>query len=240
MRQTRHGPAAVAAWLALPLALALAANAASAQPRAASRTDAGSASQLQGQRVGFGVVSYEASLPTGDADDYLAGSMSWIGVSIGGHRLVAPNATIGLELGLNEFHERTGETIQLEEGAVTGEQYRHLLSFPIVLGARYYGRTGPQGRAMPFAGLGLGAFYTRQLLDIGVNEYVAESWQFGVAPEAGVLFFVRSRSIARMRGPSILQLRVRYNHPISSGEFLGGDSRRFSNLTFSIGAGYQR
>jgi hypothetical protein len=180
-------------------------------------------------REGYGTLSYEAALPTGDAKDFVSSSMSWLGISFGGHWMVKHNISAGFESGWNEFYDRSGGTTTLSVGAVTGEQYRHLIQFPLLASARFYS-TG-SGRVRAFGGVGVGAYYTRQLLDIGLNEYTANNWQFGLAPEAGVLMLTK--------GESILQLRVKYNYPVSGGTWLSGGSKSFNNLSFGIGAGFR-
>ncbi len=185
---------------------------------------------------GYGILGYETALPTGDASNFVSSSMSWLGISFAGHRVVRPNMSVGFEAGWNEFHDRTGGTTVLQQGAITGEQYRHLMQFPLLVTGRYYFKTNTTNpaaaRLRPFGGIGLGTYYTRQLLDVGLNEYTADEWQFGIAPEAGVLFLTS--------GESIVQLRVRYNYPFKSGDYLGGGGRSFNNFTFGLGVGFHR
>jgi hypothetical protein len=179
----------------------------------------------------FGILGYESAVPTGDAGKFLSNNMSWLGVSLAGHWVLRRNASVGIEAGWNEFHDRTGGTTELSQGAITGEQYRHLMQFPLLVTGRYYLNAGTESRWRPFGGVGLGTYYNRQLLDLGVNEYSSDAWQFGLAPEVGALFITNSQSV--------VQLRVRYNYPVSSGDWLGGGSRSFNNFTFGIGMGFR-
>jgi hypothetical protein len=181
-------------------------------------------------RGSIGILGYEGAIPTGDAGNFLNSNTSWLGFSLAGHWLVRPNASVGLETGWNEFHDRTGGTTELAQGAVTGEQYRHLMQFPLLVTGRYYMHAGTPSRWRPFGGVGLGTYYNRQLLDLGVNEYTADGWQFGIAPEAGVLFLTNAQAV--------IQLRARYNYPIAGGDYLGGGNRSFNNFTFGIGVGF--
>jgi outer membrane protein W len=194
------------------VALGIASSAAGAQP--------------PGWAMSYGIFSYEASIPSGDLDSYI-GDASWLGLTMEAHKRFRPNATVGFEFGWNVYHDKQGGTTELAQGAVTGNQYRNVNQFPMLVTSRFYGGEGKSWH--PFAGVGVGAYYTRQILDFGVNEYTATEWQFGFAPEIGVLTFTPSHTA--------VQFRVRYNYPISSGDFLGGGGRSFNNFSFGIGVG---
>lgn len=179
----------------------------------------------------IGSLSYDVAIPSGDANAFVEGNTSWLGLTLEGNWLVRPSMSVGFALGWQEFWKQTHEVENFDNGAISGAQYRHLNTFPILVTSRFFSATN-QARVRPFLGIGAGAYYTRQLLDVGVNEFTSAVWQFGVAPEVGVAF-------AGAQGVSA-QLRARYNYPIKSGDFVGGSkSYNYWNIGFGFAfAGY--
>lgn len=178
--------------------------------------------------AGFG---YNVSFPTGDMQDFVDNE-SWLGFTFDGRRMRGPWG-IGLTAGYNEYHQNSDESIALGEGggAVTGQQYRHVLSFPMLIAADYFPRLaqGTSG-AQPFIGLGLGTYYIRQRFEIGAVAFEEDNWHFGVMPEAGVAYPIG--------GGRMMTLSARYHYPVNAGEYLGGDSRSFQSVSIGIGLSY--
>jgi hypothetical protein len=174
----------------------------------------------------FGGWSYEWSLPGGDLTDYV-GNDSWVGFGFQGRRFVREGFAVGGYIGYTSFYENTSETIELPQGAWSGDQYRHLGVVPILVGAyKHFGR--------PYLGVNLGAYYFYQMMDIGMFSLATNEWLFGVAPEVGFVMGVRGRTA--------FALQVRYHYPMSGGEFLSGNARSFQYLSVGLGmfgrAGY--
>lgn len=176
----------------------------------------------------IGSLSYDVAIPSGDAHSFVEGNTSWLGLTLEGNWLVRPSMSLGFVLGWQEFWKQTHEVEELPNGAISGAQYRHLNTFPMLVTTRLFSSSG-EGRMRPFAGVGIGTYYTRQLLDVGVNEFTSDVWQFGVAPEVGVAF-------AGAQGVSA-QLRARYNYPIKSGDFVGG-SKSYNYWSIGLGFAY--
>jgi hypothetical protein len=175
--------------------------------------------------------TYNLSFPTGDLQKF-TDNESWLGFTFDGRRMKGPWG-IGLTAGYNEFHTSTTDQIELGNngGAVSGEQYRHVLSFPMLIAADYFPRLarGVQG-PQPYLGLGAGTYYIRQRFEIGSVAFEEDNWHFGFMPELGVAVPTGS---GRM-----LTLSARYHIPVNGGTYLGGDSRSYQSVSIGVGFSY--
>src|SRR5262245_18677274 len=68
-------------------------------------------------------ITYEMSLPNTDLKDFID-ETSYRGFGMTFRQMVDRNISTGLFFGWNVFHQRTTETIQLDNGAITGTQDR--------------------------------------------------------------------------------------------------------------------
>jgi hypothetical protein len=184
----------------------------------------------------MGALNYNLGIPTGDTRTF-TDNESWLGFTFEGNWFVRPNASAGLLFGWNEFYHQTDEALPLENGTISGGQYRHLNVFPMLVTAKYYFNSTSEDASIgtvlaPYVGLSTGTYYVRQLFDIGTREFTDDGWLFGLSPELGVLFPLRMGSVA--------MLSARYNYPFSGGNFLGDQSQSFQYWTISLGVAYGR
>jgi len=181
----------------------------------------------------IGSLSYNLGIPTGDTKEF-TDNESWLGLTFEGNFMIRPNASAGIVIGWNEFHERTVDELVLNNGSISGGQYRHLNVFPLLVTGKYYfnGESSVTSAMTPFVGAGVGTYYVRQLFDIGTTEFTEDTWLFGVAPEIGVLFPLRSGTIGT--------LSARYNLPFSSSGFIGSESRSMQFFTIGLGIAFSR
>ena len=145
----------------------------------------------------YRVVTYQVSFPVGDTKDF-TGSTSFLGFGLDFRYTVQKSTTVGLALGWNIFSERTTKTAELgsqNPGAITGTQDRYLNSFPIMANVHYY--FGKKRGIRPYVGLNAGGFYMLQRFDIGVVSLQKDRWEWGIAPEAGVIIPIE-RNLAIM------------------------------------------
>jgi hypothetical protein len=172
-------------------------------------------------------ATYQVSLPTGDTKNF-AGTTSWRGVGLDFRRSLNPSTSWGLLFGWNVFHERTSETINVEldgnPGAVTGLQDRTINSFPMMLGVHKY--FGQEGGSRPFVGLNAGGFVMQQRFEIGLRLVDESQWQWGGAPEIGVV--VPAGYSTRV----ILNARYYYAF---TGDSIAGEGSNQSYFTFGVG-----
>jgi len=174
-------------------------------------------------------MSYSWSLPIGDTKDFTDND-SWFGFSLEGRRFLRENQSVGLFFGWTEFYQRTNDALNFPSATVTGgAQYRHILMLPMMANAHYY--FGQPGRPRPYVGLNVGAYYLRQLLDIGLSEFTTDEFVFGLAPEVGIGIPVRYGAA--------LVLNARYHLPAKGSSFLGGD-KSLQSLSIGIGMAYSR
>jgi len=186
-------------------------------------------SRAHAQRQYVGTISYTTAQPSGDASDF-ANNFSWLGFTVEGDWFLRPNISAGFISGWQEIYkEQSGDSFTFSNGTVSGRTYRHIGSLPILARARYWTGT-PGDRAHAFAGLGLGTYWMKQTVDLGIYTADENHWHFGVAPEVGVLV---------KTGYDIgWTLNARYNYPIAAGDYLAGKSASWSYWGFGIGFSY--
>ena len=179
------------------------------------------------QARSMGGWSYEWSMPMGDLKDYIDND-SWLGFNLEGRWFLSDNLAFGAQVGYHEFYVNTVGTINLPQGAISGDQYRHLFSVPFLAGLFLYG--GSAGETRPYLGVTVGAYYFDQDFDIGAFTLEDTEWLFGAAPEVGILIG---------RGPGAVGLHARYHYPMSGGNFLTGDARSFQYLSVGLSMHYR-
>ncbi len=132
----------------------------------------------------FTVGTYQVSFPVEDTKKF-TDAVSFIGGGIDFRKRITGGTTAGVYMAWNVFHERTSSTIDLPFGAVSGSQDRYLNSFPIMVGLYQY--FGHKRSTRVYLGVNGGGYLLIQSFRIGVTEFEEDSWEWGVAPEAGVV-----------------------------------------------------
>ena len=92
----------------------------------------------------LGGLTYSWANPAGDLSDKFIGNDSWLGVSVEGRRFLNPNVTVGISAGYTAFYESTTEPIYFPGGTVSGEQYRSMNVFPLLVTGHLYSKAGGQ------------------------------------------------------------------------------------------------
>ena len=182
---------------------------------------------LSAQSSFVSVTTYEVAVPIGETRDFLT-STSWLGFSWEGRWALASRAYAGVQVGLNDFSQRTDGTMNFPSGAATGPQFRYLLSTPLLVTGYVYPIDTYHVRW--YVGGAAGYSYILQLFELGVRQITHGAWHAVLAPEAGVE--------VRAFGEGVIGLvSVRYSAPASAGDYLGGGSRSFRHLTVRMGFG---
>jgi hypothetical protein len=140
--------------------------------------------------------------------------------------------SIGGSVGWNVFDQKRTELVSIRtddfNGDISGTQFRDINSFPFMATAHcYIGAT--DGTHVYFGGRA-GVYYVKQRLEIGTVAFDVDGWQFGVAPEVGL--------IAPLGYSTRFIANVQYNLPFSSGTFLGGESRSWQSIGFNVGVAF--
>ena len=176
-------------------------------------------------------VTYQVSVPLGDLENYI-GKTSWIGWGIEGRHFRSPDSkiTLGFSFAWHVFDDELTTTTQVNNGAVTGYQQRYVNSLPFLVTADYYlDRT--VGKIKPYVGVGAGAYYVVEQLNIGVYKDEESTWCFGLEGEAGLQW-----PVSDVEG----LIAVRYHYAIDAGQTYSGADEDFAYFTAVIGVAYAR
>ena len=174
----------------------------------------------------YGAATYQISVPFGDTKEIIDAT-SFIGFGLDFRYIFMEKTSVGFTLGWNVFHERSTETTQLDTqnpGAITGTQDNYLNSFPIMANIHYH--FGERGGIRPYVGLNAGGFYMLQEFAIGIVALENNGWEWGIAPEAGVIIPVDMEWGIMVNG--------KYNYAFT-GESAVGTDINHSYLSLNIG-----
>ena len=188
-----------------------------------------SVSRLAAQHKYLSALEWSIAAPIGDTHNYRP-TASYSGAVWEGRWMNGSNSSIGALLGFNEFYKRESGTTTFPAGAVTGDQYRHLLAVPILFTAHWYPMAEPDDPRW-YVGGGGGFQYNEQLFQLGLDQRNRTNWSAVVVPEIGLAFS------AWYATGGIISLR--YHLPSESSGFLGNRQRRFQYLSLSVGFGYR-
>jgi hypothetical protein len=151
--------------------------------------------------------SYSVTFPSGETQDFTS-QTSFRNAAFEARKVMSEKATVGMYLGWSVMDDKASDTAEIENYAVTGEQYRYNNIFPLLVNAHYY--LGEQGKARPYVGAGAGAYIWERRLEIFTIAFTDSRWHLGFMPEVGVIFPVRWNTRAI--------LAARYNYALSSGD----------------------
>lgn len=185
------------------------------------------AQPLRAQHTFLSAMEYSIAAPLGDAQRF--GPGSWSGAAWEG-RWMDGRVSYGALLGFNEFYRRQSGTSTFPGGAVTGDQYRHLLVIPLLATTAWYFH-GNEDDPRWYVGAGLGPQYTEQSFQLGFDYRHRSQWGLAFVPEVGLAFQ------AWYATGGIVSLR--YHLPTESDAFLGSGKRRFPYVSLSVGLGYR-
>jgi outer membrane protein W len=167
-------------------------------------------------------VSYSMGLGTGDLGEY-ASNFSGRGFTIDYRKMVQPNIGVGIYTGWNVFYdERPYDTYTIDNRSLSGRQFRYANSFPIMIAADYYVKSGED--LVPFFGLGVGTLYTNRRTEMGVFQLEQDAWSLAVAPQVGFYY-----SVNQNNG---ISFSAKYNIGLAAGDFDSGQSYLSLNIGF--------
>ena len=182
---------------------------------------------LAAQGTFMSLTTLELSTPVGDTKNYTS-----VGVGPGlgweGRWGVREHTSAGVSLTIGQFSEHEDGTMELPSGAVTGDMLRQLVSQQILATGFYY--PSRFGHVRFYAGGGLGVASIDQDFNLGLQQLSRSAWHLVMAPEIG----------AELRGGDgylVGIVSLRFNASNSTGDYLGGGSRRFQNVTLRLGIG---
>ncbi len=176
------------------------------------------------------MMSWDVTVPLGETADY-TGEVSWLGFSMQWRKFMTDHVSVGLNFSWNVLSQRTSETEEFKftpdgsdrpiSGTLTGEQFRYLNSFPILVEGHYYTGDPYDSAARFFAGGGIGVTPIQRRTEIGTISVDDTNWHFTIAPEIGVLFPLDDFGI---------YVAANYNYALKVKETID-----YSFLTFNVG-----
>ena len=173
-------------------------------------------------------MEYSIAAPIGDSQRF--GPGSWSGGNWEGRWMTNEQTSVGVLFGFNEFYRRATGTTSFPAGAVTGDQYLHLLVIPMLATASWY-FIGNEDDPRWYVGVGAGPQYTEQSFQLNFDLRQKSSWSAVVVPEIGLAFQ------AWYGTGGIVSLR--YHLPTESAAFLGSPRRHFPYVSLNMGFGYR-
>jgi hypothetical protein len=188
-----------------------------------------SVSPLAAQSRYLSALEWSIAVPVGDTHNF-GPTTSYSGAVWEGRWMNSPHNSIGALLGFNEFYHRQSGTFDFPAGAVTGDQYRHLLTVPLLFTSHWYPMARPDDPRW-YIGGGAGLQYNEQLFQLGLDQRNRSNWSVVMVPEIGLAFS------AWYATGGIISLR--YHLPSESSGFLGSNQRRFQYFSLSLGFGYR-
>ncbi len=176
-------------------------------------------------------LTYNISAPAGETKAFIE-APSYLGLSFDGRKFILPFLSVGFYTGWQVFYEQTSEPLQLQNGAGTlsGKQFRHINTFPVMLNAHIF--IGSEQCFRPYVGINAGAYFTWARLSVGVITLEEKNWIWNVAPEAGFTMPV---------GDVHVNLGMKYNYAAPPGESDYQDEPDpLQYVSFHIGFAYYR
>jgi hypothetical protein len=169
-------------------------------------------------------LTYQPAQPLSNTESFTEG-FSWRGLGYDIKKFVKPNLAMGLSFGWHSFDQQTDEVVSAFGIDVSGDQFRYVNSFPILVNGSYF--FGSPGRLRPYLSANIGVYIMEHRMDVGLYSLHETNVHFGLAPEAGIAFPVRENLAA--------VLNSRYNYAFSAGSV-----EDQSYVTFGIGLAWAK
>jgi outer membrane protein W len=171
------------------------------------------------QAQSWWAVTYAPSVPLSNTKTF-ADNASWRGINVEYKKAIKENVTAGLSFGWHVFDEQTDEVVSAFGVDISGDQFRYVNSFPMLLNVSYF--LGKTGGIRPFIGADAGVYIMEHRLDVGLYTIHETNAHIGFAPEAGFAIPVRPNMSLLVTG--------RYNYALSAGNV---DDQQY--LNFGVG-----
>ncbi len=172
-------------------------------------------------------LTYTVSVPTHDTQKFIEDA-SYLGVSFDAKTYVMDWMTVGGYVGWHVMYGQTDEVLEIEKGHVSGNQYRYINSFPLMLNTHIY--LGGVDCFRPYFGINVGGYYVWERFEMGLIVLEDKGMRWGLAPEVG--FTVPVSDIH-------LQMGMKYNIALAPSESnIFADPIHTSYVSFHIGFAY--
>lgn len=170
----------------------------------------------------FMAITYDVSAPLGNTRDFI-GSASWRGLSVEGRGFFRPNWTAGVNFGWTTFHSSFEGVQEIDNGHVSGNQFRQMYAVPILATLHYYPNPDKYGdNVIHYVGIGAGVYRIEPELQIGMYAFTDENWHFGFCPEYGFMYPTETVFVL---------FNIKYNYAFKSGDV---EAQSYLSLRFGI------
>ncbi|HBH49043.1 MAG TPA: hypothetical protein DDX98_10405 [Bacteroidales bacterium] len=134
----------------------------------------------------FFAIYYSPSIPVGQTNSYIDNS-SLRGLGFEHRHYIDALLTVGIKFGWQVYNKKLPDYIEnFSSGVLYGNQYRYINTYPIMATVHYH--LWPERYFRPYFGGGIGVFNIHRVTEMGLYSSSTRSWNFGVSPEAGVLY----------------------------------------------------
>jgi hypothetical protein len=158
--------------------------------------------------------NYSLSFPMGDLNDFIS-KPGVKGFDAELKAFVTDNIAVGGMIGYQGFYEKYDRnTYTFENGALTSTLFAYYWTVPIRVVADYF--IAPGSFIQPFIGLSTGLNYNERRLEIGFYYIDDKSWNYVIAPEAGLIIPVGKYSEWGFSA------KVRYNYHVYNRDNFNG------------------
>ena len=131
-------------------------------------------------------IYYTMGMPMGNTNDYID-KTSFRGMGFEYQYLLSDNFALGGVLQWSTFYKSLPkDTYPINNGAITGYQYRYINTVPMYVTGTYY-LASDDAKIRPYLGLGVGTYWLEKRTDMGLYTDIYNSWHFGLIPKAGIL-----------------------------------------------------
>ena len=165
-------------------------------------------------------LNYSMALPVGKTSDLIS-KFQWRGFGIEGKYFISDQVTLGWQSGWNTMYQEESGTFTEDTRTKTGKKYEWLNVWPLLFTANYL--FGSDGDVQPYLGVGLGTYWVEQRSQMGLFANTYQTWNFGLAPEVGVIVPVNLSSN--------FYVNLKYNYGMNGNESVDN----YSYLTFNVG-----
>lgn len=136
------------------------------------------------QGGGIWAFQWAIGFPVGETNDFLD-QTSFRGFGIDGRGYVTDRLTVGGRAAWQTFYKDYGfVTNDQESYTISGNQRKYINAIPLTVNTHYYFGSG---LALPYVGVGVGAYYIESRNYMGIYYVQEKAWHFGLAPEVGVV-----------------------------------------------------
>jgi outer membrane protein W len=176
------------------------------------------------------MINYNVSVPSEEMKSFVDNT-SFMGMSVESRKFIRPNISVGIYFGWQVFYWKTSNVIDVDKGHISGKQYRHVNSLPLMLNAHLY--LGGEECFRPYVGINAGVYYVWQRFDMGMIALEDKKWHLGGAPEAGFTLPISDAVHFNLGG--------KLNYALEAGDSeISKDSMNPMYLSFHLGFAYYR